>query len=233
MNSEFKYRHYLITIIAAFCSIVYEFTFAQLLSAILGDTLLRFNTTIGIYICSLGLGALFFSKKLEHISSLNSLIKLEIILPCFGVSAYFGIIFLDSYLPYTLISFFSYFSIFIIGFLSGIELPLLIRIATEKNIGSYNRILGLDYLGTFLGIIYFSFYALLSLGLFKIAIYNSLGNLILALILICYNLKDSIKLLPICLICISILITCSIYHLEIETFFVNSLFTKVSDLGVH
>ena len=44
---------YAITFILAFCSIVYELLLGQTLSAFLGNTVLRYSVTIGLYMMSL------------------------------------------------------------------------------------------------------------------------------------------------------------------------------------
>lgn len=52
--------------ILAFCSMIYEFFFAQCLAMILGSTVERYTTTVGLYLFSMGLGAWlvgFFGKK--------------------------------------------------------------------------------------------------------------------------------------------------------------------------
>ena len=55
---------YFLTFILAFCSIVYELLLAQSLTAFLENTVLRYSITIGLYMFSMGYGALIAEKKL-------------------------------------------------------------------------------------------------------------------------------------------------------------------------
>lgn len=50
---------YIFTLVLAFCSIVYELLLGQSLSAFMGNTVLRYSVTIGLYLFSMGMGALF------------------------------------------------------------------------------------------------------------------------------------------------------------------------------
>jgi len=74
---------YLITLIVAYCSIVYELLMAQTLSALLGNTVLRYSVTIGVYLASLGVGAML-CKKSDEQSSTNRLVRIEIWLSIVG-----------------------------------------------------------------------------------------------------------------------------------------------------
>jgi spermidine synthase len=49
---------YSLTFVLAFCSIVYELLLGQALSAFLGNTVLRYSVTIGLYMMSLGIGSM-------------------------------------------------------------------------------------------------------------------------------------------------------------------------------
>ena len=51
----------LLKFILAFCGLSYELILAQGLSAFLDNTVLRYSTTIGLYMFALGLGALPFA----------------------------------------------------------------------------------------------------------------------------------------------------------------------------
>ena len=77
---------YLITFIVAFCSIVYELLMAQTLSLLTGNSVLRYSTTIGLYLASLGLGAFLCTNK-RLVRSVETLWKVEILLSLIGGAA--------------------------------------------------------------------------------------------------------------------------------------------------
>ena len=79
---------YVIIFILAYCSIVYELTMAQSLSAFLGDTVLRYSTTIGLYLASMGIGAFLCRGGLFR-NPAYSLVKIEIML-CFEFEGRIG-----------------------------------------------------------------------------------------------------------------------------------------------
>src|SRR5690606_24797413 len=71
------------TFVVASCSLFYELMLAQTLSAILADTAHRYNVTIGLYIASMGVGALLYEKlKLKNLRP--ALVRVEIILALVG-----------------------------------------------------------------------------------------------------------------------------------------------------
>ncbi len=77
---------YLITFIVAFCSIVYELLMAQTLSLLTGNSVLRYSTTIGLYLASLGLGAFLCTNK-RLVRPVETLWKVEILLSLIGGAA--------------------------------------------------------------------------------------------------------------------------------------------------
>jgi S-adenosylmethionine/arginine decarboxylase-like enzyme len=187
---------YILTVLVAGCSILYEFLLAQALSTTMGNTSLRYNITIGLYIASMGLGALLYQRLIsKHI--FKEFVKLELILSLVGGIAPIMVLVFD-YLANMAsntsgISFFSPFIqiplftlnhllIVAIGFLSGLELPLLIDMGKRFNKKKGNNVLAYDYLGTLLGAVLFPIIILPSLHLFTIGYVVSLVNIIVALI---------------------------------------------------
>lgn len=177
---------YIATIILAFCSIVYELLLGQTLSAFLGNTVLRYSVTIGLYMCSMGIGALFAEGRFrEH--PLRSLIFVEL-----GLTAAGGfsivLLFALSYLspPALLFSAIAHGLIVLIGVLTGFEIPLLMYLRNEQRPNSESTILGVNYVGAFVGTIAFAVWMYPSFGLvptaFFIGTLNGLvGTLLCAL----------------------------------------------------
>ena len=54
---------YVVTVLVAFCSIVYELLMAQTLTLLTGNSVLRYSTTIGLYLASMGIGAFLCRGK--------------------------------------------------------------------------------------------------------------------------------------------------------------------------
>jgi spermidine synthase len=184
------YQLYLVTIILAGCSLLYELLLAQTLSTIMGDTIVRYNITIGLYIASLGIGSIVFPYMIKS-HSLHNLAKLEIILAIFGGLGPIFILIFDyfsrNYLGvlYGLsTNLFNHSFIILIGFLSGIELPFLIKLGKRAQDLSIGKVLFLDYLGSFLAAIIFPLFLMPFYSLFTIAITIALANTLVALFLL-------------------------------------------------
>lgn len=185
---------YLITTIVACASILYELLLAQSLSTTMGNTALRYNLTIGLYIASMGLGALLYHKLIKRELFLE-FVKVELILSFFGALAPILVLVHDyvfnSVAREFNISFFSdtiqiplfalnHLLIIIIGFLSGLELPLLIDMGKQFDKQKGNLVLAYDYLGTLLGAILFPIAILPHLHIFTIGYIVSALNVIVA-----------------------------------------------------
>lgn len=176
---------YFFAITLAFCSIIYELLLGQTLSAFLGDTVLRYSVTIGLYMFSMGLGALLALESLRR-KPLMSLQIVELLLSLIGGFSVFSV-FVVSYLfgSSFLTSAFAHSLIVLIGLLSGLEIPLLIEIKRLSSKGKDANVLGFDYLGAFLGTIIFAFWFYPQLGIvltsFIIAFLNSIVGLGLCL----------------------------------------------------
>lgn len=186
---------YLLTIIVACCSILYEFLIAQSISTTMGNTALRYNLTIGLFIASMGLGALLY-KKLISKDSFKEFIKVELLLSLVGgvapvlvlivdyffnyVSKQFGLSFFSSWVQTPLFTI-NHLLIVAIGFLSGLELPLLMDMGKQFKATKGHLVLAYDYLGTLIGAILFPIVILPSLHIFTIGYIVSLVNILIAL----------------------------------------------------
>lgn len=198
---------YFVTVVVACCSILYEFLLAQSLSTTMGNTALRYNLTIGIFIASMGFGALLY-KKLISRDLFKEFIKVELILSLVGGVAPVLVLIVD-YLFNRLanntgISFFSnliqiplstinHSLIVAIGFITGLELPLLMDMGKHFRANRGNYVLAFDYLGTLLGAILFPIVILPSLHIFTIGYVISAINLLIAFIIM-HKMKVENKL---------------------------------------
>lgn len=172
-----------IKLILSFCSIVYELLLAQALSAFLENTVLRYSVTIGLYLFSMGMGALICEGR--HVKQpVISLLKIEIALSVIGgfciVLLHCCGIFDFSRMGFMIVG---HGLIILIGILTGFELPLMLEFAQIKRLKWENTILGLDYFGAFLGTLFFAFLFYPKMGLvhtaFFIALLNSIAGVFL------------------------------------------------------
>lgn len=188
---------YAVTMVVAACSIVYELLLAQTLSALLGNTVLRYSITIGAYLGALGLGAILCGRAGDR--SLRRLVRVEVALSALGGASvplfYFGdalqrVVWLgtdsgswaETLTPYAFLAF-THLIIVGIGLLSGFEIPLLVEMGERRRAGSTNRVLGVDYLGSLVGSVAFPLVCLRTFGLLVTAFGVALLNAVAAAML--------------------------------------------------
>lgn len=143
----------------AFCGMTYELVLAQSLSVLLGNSFLQYGLTIGLFMAGLGVG----SHQTPNTSQPRQrLIRLQTIL---SLTAPLGflILWLSSlFLPVFFIWPIGGLLIFSIGFLTGQELPLLMRGAGE---GRDFPVLAADYFGMLAAAVVFPYLLLPYLGM--------------------------------------------------------------------
>jgi spermidine synthase len=167
---------YLLTLMLAFCSIVYELLLGQALSAFLGNTVLRYSVTIGLYMFSMGMGSLMAEGKLvKH--SVTALLKVEILLTVLGGFSVIFLMFFDAMgMSAVLFSVFAHALIMIIGVLTGFEIPLLMHLKRFESDHDESLVLGVSYLGAFVGTVVFAFVLYPRMGLIPTAFFIALLN---------------------------------------------------------
>jgi spermidine synthase len=145
MSSSFTV--YFFSFLLAFCSLFYELVYAEILSVCLGGTKIQYITTIAIFTCALGFGSLSFRKISSYLGLRKTFFTVELLLMLLGALGPFFITWLlqPGGVPalVTVKLLISYSIIFIIGYLSGFELPSLF--ALKEN--AEGKILAMDYLG--------------------------------------------------------------------------------------
>ncbi len=177
---------YILTFTLAFCSVVYELLLGQTLSAFLGNTVLRYSVTIGLYMFSMGIGALIVKDKIKE----NPVVSLQIVELALAILGGFILCFLFfiDYIGFStlLISFTAHSGIIIIGILTGLEIPLLMEIRNYEKAGSESGVLGVDYLGAFIGTIVFAFSFYPEIGLTQSSFFVAMLNAAAGFLLIIY-----------------------------------------------
>ena len=175
---------YFLTLVLAFCSIVYELLLGQTLSAFLGNTVLRYSVTIGLYMMSLGIGSMIAEGRFVARPAVG-LLRIEVLLTLFGGSSVVLLFFVDSVGASELVlSVIAHSLIVVIGVLSGFEIPLLIALKNLNADYRDNAFIGVNYLGAFLGTMAFAFVLYPNVGLIPTAFIIALLNAIVGMLLL-------------------------------------------------
>jgi spermidine synthase len=156
---------FLNVLIVASCGLIYELLTGTLASYLLGDSITQFSLIIGIYLASMGVGAWLTGYVDTQIARRFVEIELAIAL-IGGLSA--PVLFLTfAYLRYFHLAL--YLTVFLIGALVGMELPLLMRILKDrfefKDLVS--KVLMFDYIGALFASILFPMVLVPRLGLVR------------------------------------------------------------------
>jgi spermidine synthase len=239
---------YLITLVVAMCSIVYELLLAQTLSSLLGNTVLRYSITIGCYLGALGLGAILCSDGRSD--TVRRLVRVELALSAVGglsVPAFYALDMLQRYFVASvaasgaeqmagpvLFALCTYGIIAAIGLLSGFEVPLLLALGEDIRPRSTNRILGVDYFGALVGSVLFPLVFVRSFGLLATAFSVALLNLAAALALIAwYPAPKRPRLLAVSTAIATVLLGALVGSARIEQYFLKKFyfFRDAVDVG--
>lgn len=190
---------YVITFITAACSLVYELLIAQTISFFASNTVVWYSLTIGVYLVSMGIGALLADRFMAKKELFSRLVIAELLLSLAGAVsvgmihtgqmavAFFsqhGLVMLGTGIFYGI----AFLSVSSVGFLTGLELPILIRIGEAfqtKNI--LNKILSADYFGSLAGgvlfpIVLFPNFELITISWITAAVNTSVAIFLLRLI---------------------------------------------------
>ncbi|MBL8681814.1 MAG: hypothetical protein JNK05_21785 [Myxococcales bacterium] len=145
-----------IALVVATCGLVYELLASTIASWVLGDTVGQFATVIGLYLAAMGVGS-YVSEKLER-DVTTRFVVIELALAIVGgLSVPLLFLVFDRVATFRALL---YSSVFVIGALVGMEIPLLLRVLGER--ASFRhvvaRVLAFDHLGSLLGSIAFAFW---------------------------------------------------------------------------
>lgn len=161
----------------------YELIISAVSSYLLGNSMLQYSVTIGLYMSALGIGSYlsrYFHKKL-----FNSLVKIELAIgligACSAISLFLANLHMESY------EILMYFEILLIGSLAGAEIPLLTRIIEENENNlkfTLSSIFSFDYIGGLIGAITFPLLLIPKLGYFSTAFLCGLLNIVAAALIV-------------------------------------------------
>ena len=232
---------YIITFVVALCSIVYELLMAQTLSVLLGNTVLQYSITIGVYLASLGIGSILCKE--ETTGNVNRLLRIEVWLSLVGgvsviLQNLWDVLFryLDGNYSFwsagaggsilwILYIFLCYGVIVAIGILSGFELPLLISLRKFEKENTVNKVLGVDYFGSLMGAVCFPLLLWPKMGLFAVAPFIGLLNaLACGLLLVGKRATEKLRYTVWTVLIAAFLAELLWYSPDIEQFFLQKLY---------
>ena len=170
---------FLNVLIIATCGLVYELQAATLSSFVLGDSVTQFSLIIGLYLSALGVGA-WLSRFIDN-GLARAFLEVEL-----GVALVGGLSVPALYLVFARPSSFVpvlYGTVFTVGTLVGLELPLLMRIVRDqldfKDLIS--RVLTFDYIGSLVASVLFPLWFVPKLGLVRTSLFFGILNAVVAL----------------------------------------------------
>lgn len=134
--------------VVASCGLAYELIAGALSSYLLGDSVLQFSTIIGCYLFAMGVGA-HFSKYVRDEDVLSRFIDIELAVGLIGGVSAAALFMTFTWMgaPFRTVL---YLTVFMIGAMVGMEVPLVMRALNERRTGFaeiVSRVLTFDYLG--------------------------------------------------------------------------------------
>ena len=168
-------------LVVALCGIVYQLIIGAIASYLLGNSVLQFSLTVGVFMFAMGIGSLL-SRYLGD-DLLRYFIWTEIAIALVGGAS--GIaLFMAFPFARALFEFVMYGTILVIGTLVGLEIPVLTSLlARSKSIRqSISEVMTLDYVGALFGSMLFPLLLLPSIGLIRSSFAIGLMNIGVALI---------------------------------------------------
>ncbi|UFT98025.1 polyamine aminopropyltransferase [Radiobacillus kanasensis] len=182
--------------IVSICGIVFEVLFGALGSYILGDGVKQYTLTISLFLTGMGVGASLSEKVLKRL--IVAFVYIEFLVALIGGFSSFAMFGITAFSPAGSDAVFLYLITFIVGGLTGVELPILIRKANELGVSlnrSTARVLFSDYAGGLIGGLLFVFFLRPYLGMVKTAFFVGLINITVALVVLWLFRKDIKKLI--------------------------------------
>ncbi|MGB3471141.1 MAG: polyamine aminopropyltransferase [Erythrobacter sp.] len=168
--------------VVATCGLIYELLAGTIATYLLGDSVTQFSTVIGTYLFAMGIGS-WFSRYITG-RLLAWFIRIEIIIAAVGGTSAAALFLLfpvvDDFRPIL------YGLVLLIGFLVGLEIPLLIRILKDEfSFGDLvSNVLTYDYIGALAASLLFPLVLVPFVGLIRAGFVIGFVNILVALLLV-------------------------------------------------
>lgn len=168
-------------VVVAMCGIIYELIIGTVSSYLLGNSVYQFSLTIGFFMFAMGVGS--YASRFVMKNLIEAFIHVELILALIGGLCSISLFLLFPAAPWLYLVG-KYFFICSIGFLVGLEIPILTRILADRTTTreSLSDVLSLDYIGALGGSVLFPILLLPSLGLITSSFAIGLVNAAVALV---------------------------------------------------
>lgn len=181
-----------LALILAACSILYELLAAQTLSTLASNTVIWYSLVIGLFLASMGIGALF-SERTGQQSPWRALLRFELCLTFLGAitvplihaaHTVYAHHLIQNEMATGLVYFYGvvFPVVCLLGIFTGAELPLLMRIARQvrDETRASNLALGWDYMGSLVGAMLFPLFILPTFNLMTAGLLIATVNLLIA-----------------------------------------------------
>lgn len=179
MNYKIKVLSFAV-FVAGVCSIIYELLISATATYFLGNGVTQFSILIGVYMFSMGIGA--YCSKFFKEKSLDFFVGLEIALGLIGGISVPLLYFLFIYVSPALLQTACLIIMFVIGLMTGMEVPLLTFMNEDKEYkDNLSNFLSLDYIGGLIATLLFPFILLPFVGLFYSSLLFGIANILLGL----------------------------------------------------
>lgn len=170
---------FLNVLIIATCGLIYELLAGTLSSYVLGDSVTQFSLIIGIYLFAMGVGSYLSGFVEKNIP--EKFVDIELAVAILGGFSAPLLFFAFAKLSYFAIVLYG--TVFLIGMMVGLEIPLLMRILKDeldfKDLVS--RVLAFDYIGALVASLLFPLFLVPKLGLNRTSLLFGMLNAAVAI----------------------------------------------------
>ncbi len=164
----------------AIASFLTEMILAQMASVLWGGVLTKYILSMGIFILALGLGSLYQPKGVAG----EKLAWQQLVMSGMSIFSPWLVLWSGTHLYSWFAKFIAASAVFVVGFWSGMEFPLIASIASEE-VGAdfsfvFSELLRLDYLGMAISSLFFPVFLLRNIGVFQASFLAAGVNLFIA-----------------------------------------------------
>jgi spermidine synthase len=163
------------------CGLIYELLASTLASYLLGDSVTQFSTVIGSYLFAMGVGS-WCSRYVKR-DELRLFVRVELLIALVGGSSAGALFLLFPLVDHFRVALYGV--VLAIGFLVGLEIPLLIRILRNFDFReTVSNVLTFDYVGALVASLLFPLLLMPHLGMIRTGFLFGIFNAAVALMVL-------------------------------------------------
>lgn len=163
------------------CGLIYELLASTLASYLLGDSVTQFSTVIGSYLFAMGVGS-WCSRYVKR-DEVRLFVRVELLIALIGGSSAAALFLLFPLVEHFRVALYGL--VLAIGFLVGLEIPLLIRILRGFDFReTVSNVLTFDYVGALVASLLFPLLLMPHLGMIRTGFLFGIANAAVALALL-------------------------------------------------